>query len=140
MRKYFLFIPVAILAVTALFALCVMLLWNWLLPVLFGLPIITFWQSLGLLLLCKLLFGGFGAHRYARYDRFRHGEHQPDMNEGFDSRTRNSPIRERWKNMSEEERCQFMNRYKRTFSGGLEGTVKQTEDENGNDNDNERQQ
>ena len=34
-------------------------LWNWLLPSLFGLPAITFWQALGLLVLARLLFGGF---------------------------------------------------------------------------------
>jgi hypothetical protein len=40
----------------------VMSLWNWLLPPLFGLPAITFWQGLGLLMLCRILFGGFGSH------------------------------------------------------------------------------
>jgi hypothetical protein len=39
----------------------VMSLWNWLLPPLFGLPAITFWQGLGLLMLCRILFGGFGS-------------------------------------------------------------------------------
>ena len=38
----------------------VMLLWNWLAPALFGLRLITFWQALGLLALCRILFGGFG--------------------------------------------------------------------------------
>jgi hypothetical protein len=38
----------------------VMLLWNWLAPALFGLRQITFWQALGLLALCRILFGGFG--------------------------------------------------------------------------------
>ncbi len=37
----------------------VMLLWNWLVPELFHGPVITFWQALGLFILCKLLFGGF---------------------------------------------------------------------------------
>jgi hypothetical protein len=35
-------------------------LWNWLLPDLFGLRQITFWQALGLLALCRILFGSFG--------------------------------------------------------------------------------
>lgn len=34
----------------------VFLLWNWLMPTLFGLPIITFWQALGLSLLSGFLF------------------------------------------------------------------------------------
>ena len=38
----------------------VMLLWNWLLPALFGLRQITFWEALGVLALCRILFGGFG--------------------------------------------------------------------------------
>jgi hypothetical protein len=44
-------------------------LWNWLLPSLFGLPEVTFWQALGLLTLSRILFGsmgrggrGFGKH------------------------------------------------------------------------------
>ena len=39
-----------------IFAWPVMLLWNWLMPVIFGLPPLTFWQSFGLMLLCSLLF------------------------------------------------------------------------------------
>jgi hypothetical protein len=35
-------------------------LWNALLPSIFGLPAITFWQALGLLLLSRLLFGRLG--------------------------------------------------------------------------------
>ena len=38
----------------------VQLLWNWLLPPLFNLPQLSFWQALGLLALCRILFGGFG--------------------------------------------------------------------------------
>lgn len=35
-------------------------LWNWLVPALFNGPFITFWQTLGLLLLSRILFGGWG--------------------------------------------------------------------------------
>src|SRR5258708_13458803 len=42
-------------------------LWNWLLPSLFGWREITFWQAVGLLALCRILFGGFGWHRPPRY-------------------------------------------------------------------------
>ena len=31
-------------------------LWNWLMPVLFRLPVITFWQAWGLLILATILF------------------------------------------------------------------------------------
>jgi hypothetical protein len=40
----------------------VMALWNWLLPALFGWKTLCFWQALGLLALCRILFGGHGGH------------------------------------------------------------------------------
>ena len=40
----------------------VMRLWNWLTPALFGWNVVAFWQALGLLLLCRILIGGFGLH------------------------------------------------------------------------------
>ncbi|MBT1705334.1 hypothetical protein [Chryseosolibacter indicus] len=43
-----------------LFGYITMMLWNWLIPALFNGPAITFFQALGLLLLSKILFGGFG--------------------------------------------------------------------------------
>ena len=55
--------PLAIMGMLVFAAIggqVVMLLWNWLAPELFGLRLITFWQALGLLALCRILFGGFG--------------------------------------------------------------------------------
>lgn len=46
----------------ALGGLVVSALWNWLLPALFGWPRITFLQAVGLLALCRILFGGMGMH------------------------------------------------------------------------------
>jgi hypothetical protein len=43
-----------------LFGWLVQYLWNWLMPLLFSLKSITFWQAFGLVLLAKILFGGFG--------------------------------------------------------------------------------
>ncbi len=48
-----------LLAVTA-FGFITMWLWNWLVPTLFNGPIIDFWQTLGLIVLSKILFSGFG--------------------------------------------------------------------------------
>ncbi len=45
-------------------SLVLMWLWNLLLPVIFGIKMITFWQAVGLLILSKILFGGF--HRRPR--------------------------------------------------------------------------
>jgi len=68
----------------------VMLLWNWLAPELFGLRQITFWQALGLLALCRILFGGFGMGG---------GSHR-----GSHSRRR---MREHWERKTPEERESF---------------------------------
>jgi hypothetical protein len=63
MRRRMLYIaPLAILGFAAFIAIggaAVRLLWNALLPQLFGFPAITFWQGLGLLALSRILFGGF---------------------------------------------------------------------------------
>jgi len=54
------FAPLAILAGVA-FVFGVMYLWNWLVPVLFAGKTITFWQALGVLVLSRILFGGFSS-------------------------------------------------------------------------------
>ena len=64
MKKHWIFmVPAAILGI-ALFTFlggeAVMHLWNWLLPPLFGWGVLTFWQALGMLALCRILFGGWG--------------------------------------------------------------------------------
>ena len=54
--------PLAILGMLLFVAIggeLVLQLWNWLLPPLFGFRQVTFWQALGLLALCRILFGGF---------------------------------------------------------------------------------
>jgi hypothetical protein len=91
------------LAMLAVFGLGVMLLWNALLPGIFGLSGINYWQAAGLLLLSRILFGGFGpgpfmTHlRQGRDERlFRHG----------------NPLREKWMNMTDEERRAFIGKEK----------------------------
>ena len=42
------------------FSQAVHYLWNWLMPEIFGLHAITYWQAVGLIGLTWLLFGGFG--------------------------------------------------------------------------------
>ena len=54
--------PPALAAFIALGGWVVMLLWNWLLPPLFGWHAVTFWQAIGLLALCRILFGGLSGH------------------------------------------------------------------------------
>ena len=60
-------IALKIILVTALVSLVTMLLWNWLVPVLFGGPVITYIQALGLLILSKILLGfGGGPAQFQR--------------------------------------------------------------------------
>lgn len=78
------------------FGAVVMLLWNALIPSVFGLGVINFWQALGLLALARILFGGIGGgmgdDRMRRMDRGR------------------NPIREKWMEMTPEQRKEFMER------------------------------
>jgi hypothetical protein len=85
--RVMMFLPLVVLFV-ALFGFVVMSLWNWLMPALFGLKTIGYWQALGLFLLCKILFGGFR----------RSG--------GWGGRWRHR-MRERWEKMTPEERERF---------------------------------
>ena len=77
----------AALAVTVASVL-VMGLWNVLMPAIFGVRAISFWQALGLLVLCKILFGGF----------------RPYAGGGPRWRRR---MMERWEQMTPEEREKF---------------------------------
>jgi len=98
MRRFHFFGLILIIAAIAAFAAITMLLWNWLMPAIFGLPLLSYWQAAGVLVLSRLLFGGFG----------HHGGHH-----GFN---RNHKFREKWLNMSEEERKAFMEKQARRFN------------------------
>jgi hypothetical protein len=63
--------PLALAVFIAIGGEVVMHLWNWLVPALFGWRQITFWQALGLLVLCRILFGGWGGHRNDRRAQLR---------------------------------------------------------------------
>ena len=85
--RVLMFLPLVVLFI-ALFGLVVMGLWNWLMPSLFGLKSISYWQALGLFILAKILFGGFrGAG-----GRGGHWRHR---------------MKERWEKMTPEEREKF---------------------------------
>jgi len=63
-------IPVVILVGVSVFSTLLLALWNWLMPAIFGLPLINIYQALGLLVLSKILFSGFhhrGSH--VHFDR-----------------------------------------------------------------------
>src|SRR5215831_2351665 len=81
----------------------VKLLWNWLAPPLFGLPLLSFWQALALLALCRILFGGFGMGG---------GGHRVDRSRVVDRITERMADRfaERWQVMTPEQRERFRER------------------------------
>ncbi|HSN17785.1 MAG TPA: hypothetical protein VLV87_06200 [Gammaproteobacteria bacterium] len=72
-------------AAAFLFTFITMSLWNLLMPELFGLKVLSFWQTLGLLVLSWLFFGRFRGHGH----RWKHR------------------IAERWMRMSPEQREEF---------------------------------
>jgi hypothetical protein len=64
----------AIIAITIFIFLggkVVQLLWNWLMPMLFGLREVTFWQAVGILALSRILFGGLGMGGHRSRGRWR---------------------------------------------------------------------
>lgn len=85
-KKLIFFAPLAILALLLFVFIggeVVKQLWNWLLPPLFGWGQVTFWQALGVLALCRILFGGHGFCRSnsrsrtpEERERFRQGIHR----------------------------------------------------------------
>lgn len=97
-KKFILLSPLFLAAFLGFIALgseIVKLLWNWLLPPLFGWPHLTFWQALALLALCRILFGRLGPC---------------GGGPRFNMRRR---MAERWENMTPEERDKCRERYRR---------------------------
>ena len=104
-RRWIFIVPAALLGIvlfTFIGGEVVRLLWNWLLPPLFGWPQVTFWQALALLALCRILFGGFGGgrggHRSGSAFRRSMADRMADR------------VAERWERMSPEERERFRQR------------------------------
>ncbi|MBX3256621.1 MAG: hypothetical protein KF862_20965 [Chitinophagaceae bacterium] len=86
---------IAIIPIALLMAAVVQWLWNAILPDLVQVGHLTYWKALGLLVLCRILFGGF-----------RGGP--PGKGSPFNR----SAWREKWMNMSEEERARFKEQWR----------------------------
>ena len=84
-----------VLIVIAGFGQAVLQLWNWLMPSIFGLHAITFWQAVGLMGLSWILFGGLRGFGMVRGG----GRHRGHWRRG---------MRERWERMTPEQRDQFL--------------------------------
>jgi hypothetical protein len=98
MKKLYKVLRIMILFVVAAtgFGYAVEHLWNWLLPNILGVRSITFLQALGLLLLSKILFGGFHHHggrgsRWTRRGKQRFEHMSPEERERF-----RTQIQKRW--------------------------------------------
>ena len=89
--KILFFILLAILFVFVI-GYVVMYLWNAILPDVINAKPITFWQSLGIFILARLLFGGFKTGK--------HGHHKRKY------------WKDKWSNMNEEERGELKSRWK----------------------------
>jgi ABC-type multidrug transport system fused ATPase/permease subunit len=98
------------LGTCAVFGVAVMLLWNALIPQIFGLMPLDYLQAAGLLILARILFGGLGGgfRDHARgWGAMRGGHH------------RNNKLREKWMNMSANERKEFIEKEKEFFKHNM---------------------
>jgi Ca2+/H+ antiporter, TMEM165/GDT1 family len=100
-RKLFMFIPLAILGI-AVFGFVVMILWNALLPAVLGVKAISFWQALGILVLSKILFGGFSGGRGGM---------------GYRGRQWKQQMQDKWAVMNPEEREKLKAEWKNRCGG-----------------------
>ena len=93
----------AFLAILAGFAAAVMFLWNALMPDIFGLPTLNYWQAAGLVALARVLLGGF-------LGELGGGRFMPHAGHSRDERLfhHGHALREKWMNMSDEERKAFV--------------------------------
>jgi hypothetical protein len=87
-------IVVMVIVFGGLFIYLTMLLWNWLVPDLFNGPVLNYWQTLGLIVLSKIIFSGFG----------KGGGHKPGPWRGY--------WKEKWQGMNPEERERFKQKMK----------------------------
>jgi hypothetical protein len=89
-------------AFVVLFTFIVMSLWNAILPDVLGVKVITFWQALGILVLSKILFSGFGGLHHKR-ERFKHRMRERMM--------------DKWEKMTPEEKQRFKEQLKNRCRG-----------------------
>ncbi|MCD8270838.1 MAG: hypothetical protein LUD46_22100 [Parabacteroides sp.] len=110
------------IAVFALGGLAVMYLWNLLIPSVIGWAAINYWQALGFMVLSRLLFGGMG-----KLGHFRHFGHPGPF--GPFSREEHDHIHEQMRNMSWEERREYIRQHMADFRNGR-NRVQETDTDN----------
>jgi hypothetical protein len=110
-KRRFIFIPLAAIAFLSLISFVVMNLWNYLLPEILHVGFISFWQAMGIFVLCKILFGFGKGHRgmggpWARHrmeERFRNMS--PEEKEKFKEQVKNYQCG--WKRYDRDSRHPF---------------------------------
>ncbi len=93
-----------------------MILWNWLVPVLFAGPAISFWQALGLITLSKILFSGWGKGSWNHY--------------GHDNSHWKNKFYEKFSNLTPEEREALKQKMKDKWCGRGSMSSPKSEDSN----------
>ncbi|MFN8347303.1 MAG: hypothetical protein U0X91_20030 [Spirosomataceae bacterium] len=101
-RPRFLFFPLMAAAAVLLMGAVVRFLWNAILPALIGVSVISYWQAVGLLVLCRILFGNFGRGGMGRPPRW-------ESKRGFQG----GQWRNKWADMTEEEREKLKEEWRR---------------------------
>ena len=110
MKKFWILKVVFVAAAILAFGFVVMFLWNALIPDLFKGPVINWPQAMGLLVLSKILFKGFGG----RGHHWRHHQWRERMKEKMDSMTpeEREKFREQWR-----KRCGGFDKWNNAFPG-----------------------
>ena len=104
-RRLFFEFPFIIIIAVFLLGFIVMLLWNAILPQVLHTEKITYWQAVGLFVLSRILFFGFGGRRGGFSDK------RPDMWRGGGMHWR-----QKWMAMDDEQRAKFREEWKRRCS------------------------
>ncbi|WP_117880730.1 hypothetical protein [Aureibaculum luteum] len=73
----------AITGLAILFGFVIMWLWNWLMPLIFGLPLLNYWQAVGLFILLKILIGGCGTGGSSKSSKNSKNECKDDSKTDF---------------------------------------------------------
>ena len=91
-------ILVCVAAFISLFSFIVMKLWNAILPDVLHVATINFWQAMGILVLSKILFGGFGGWGHKKHEWKKR-------------------MQDKWQHMTPEERDRFKEALEKRFEG-----------------------
>lgn len=113
-RRHFPFFPFFAGIAALVLGGLVMLLWNAILPALLDISPIRYWQAVGLLLLCRILFGNFGGRMGGGPGRWnRNLQNDEPGSEDNKQPFGGGPWRGKWMNMTSEERLKFREEMRR---------------------------